>query len=130
MGGLQIFSCYLAEDYFMAKAVIEMGWKMRISNQPEWQNSGVCDVRAFQERLKCWAKLRLTMIPTVVLFEPLTQCMVIGALAAWSTSFLFSWDTFVFYLIHILIWFLFDWILFTIIQNDTLPFNKFEFVIG
>ncbi|PSN47867.1 Ceramide glucosyltransferase [Blattella germanica] len=91
VGGIQAFSCYLAEDFFLAKSLTERGWRMCISSQPAWQNS---------------------------------------ACTSWSVSFLFDWDPLVFYLVHILVWFLLDWILLSIIQNGSLPFNKFDFVIG
>lgn len=130
VGGLKAFGCYLAEDFFIAKAITDQGWKMRISNQPALQNSGICDVGSFQARLIRWAKLRVAMVPTTILLEPLSECMVLGAFAAWSVSLLFRWDPLVFYLVHILTWFLSDWVLLSIVQNGSLPFHKFEFVIG
>lgn len=103
---------------------------MSISSQPAWQNSGVCDISTFQARLTRWAKLRVAMMPTMILLEPLSECMIIGAFASWSVSVLFHWDFLVFYLVHILIWLLSDWLMLSIVQNGTLPFNKFEFVVG
>lgn len=130
LGGLRAFGCYLAEDFFIAKRVTELGWKMRISNQPALQNSGLCDIGSFQARLIRWAKLRVAMVPTTILLEPLSECLVLGALAAWSASLLFNWDPLVFYLVHILCWFLSDWMLLSIVQHGSMPFHKFEFVIG
>lgn len=130
IGGLREFGCYLAEDFFIAKAFIDNGWKLTISSQPAWQNSGVCDISTFQARLKRWAKLRVAMVPTMILLEPLSECMVLGALASWSVSVLFHWDALVFYLVHVLMWLLSDWLMLSIVQNGTLPFNKFDFVVG
>lgn len=130
VGGLRAFGCYLAEDFFMAKAFTDHGWKLAISSQPAWQNSGVCDISTFQARLTRWAKLRVAMMPTMILLEPLSECMVIGAFASWSVSVLFHWDALVFYLVHILMWLLSDWLMLSTVQNGTLPFNKFEFVVG
>lgn len=62
MGGLKAFGCYLAEDFFMAKAITDAGWKITISSYPALQNSGVCDVKTFQNRLVRWAKLRIAMV--------------------------------------------------------------------
>lgn len=62
LGGLRAFGCYLAEDFFMAKAITEDGWKTSISSYPALQNSGVCDVKTFQNRLVRWAKLRIAMV--------------------------------------------------------------------
>lgn len=130
VGGLKTFGCYLAEDFFIAKAISDNGWKLTISSQPALQNSGQCDITNFQQRLIRWAKLRVAMVPTTILLEPLSECFIIGAFASWSVSVLFRWDSLVFYLIHILVWFLSDWVLLSIVQNSSLPFNKFDFVIG
>ena len=62
LGGLKAFGCYLAEDFFMAKSIMEDGWKTTISSYPALQNSGVCDVKTFQNRLVRWAKLRIAMV--------------------------------------------------------------------
>lgn len=129
-GGLQTFGCYLAEDFFISRYFKEKGWRTTISSQPALQNSGLSDMNCFQARMTRWAQLRVAMIPLVIIFEPLSECFVIGILAAWASSVLFQWDYTTFYLTHILIWFLCDWILITTVQNGTLPFNKFKFVIG
>lgn len=71
IGGLKEFGRYLAEDFFIAKAILDAGWKMTISSQPAWQNSGVCDVTNFQLRLTRWAKLRVAMVPHLIILEPI-----------------------------------------------------------
>ncbi|KAG5878023.1 hypothetical protein JTB14_014264 [Gonioctena quinquepunctata] len=129
-GGLKSFGCYLAEDFFIAKFFLDKGWRTTISSQPALQNSGSYDVHSFQARLTRWAKLRVAMLPTVIILEPLSECMVIGACAAWAASLLFHWEPIVFYLIHILVWFLCDWLLLSIVQNGSLPFRRFDFIIG
>jgi ceramide glucosyltransferase len=70
-GGLREFGRYLAEDFFIAKAITDAGYKSTISSQPAWQNSGLCDVTNFQLRLTRWAKLRVAMVPHVIILEPL-----------------------------------------------------------
>ncbi|XP_030756030.1 ceramide glucosyltransferase [Sitophilus oryzae] len=130
LGGIKTFGCYLAEDFFIAKTFIEKGWRTAISSQPAMQNSGNYDVHSFQERLTRWAKLRVAMLPLVIVFEPLSECMVIGACAGWAASLLFKAEPLVFYLIHTLVWFMCDWILLSIVQNGSLPFNKFDFIVG
>lgn len=55
LGGLQAFGRYLAEDFFIAQAFIDNGWKLAISSQPALQNSGICDIASFQARLTRWA---------------------------------------------------------------------------
>lgn len=70
------------------------------------------------------------MLPTMIVLEPLSECLVLGACASWAASVLFEWDSLVFYLVHILLWFMFDWTLLSVVQNGPLPFNKLEFVCG
>ncbi|XP_046405727.1 ceramide glucosyltransferase [Ischnura elegans] len=130
VGGIKAFGCYLAEDYFIAQSMKDRNWKISISSQPAWQNSGICDVNSFQARLTRWAQLRVAMLPRMIIFEPLSECMVIGGFASWAVSFLFNWDPLVVYLVHILSWFLCDWILLSIIQNGSVSFGKFDFVVG
>lgn len=138
VGGLKEFGRYLAEDFFIAKAIMDAGWKSTISSQPAWQNSGVCDVTNFQLRLTRWAKLRVAMVPHLIILEPLrfvlhitmnsyynynrcciiyfSECMVLGCLASWAVNVLFQWDALPFYLVHILVWFLSDWIMLSVVQ--------------
>lgn len=130
VGGIRAFGHYLAEDFFFAKSFEDRGWKIRISSQPAWQNSGLCEVGLFQTRVARWAKLRFAMVPHTMLLEPLSECMLLGALVAWATSFLFQWDAFAVYLLHLLLWFLLDWMLLSVVQNGLLPFNKWEFVVA
>ncbi|XP_064477066.1 ceramide glucosyltransferase-like isoform X2 [Ornithodoros turicata] len=130
VGGIQAFAQYLAEDFFFAKSFEDRGWRIRISSQPAWQNSGVCEVGTFQTRVTRWAKLRFAMLPHLIILEPLSECMVLGMCVAWATSVLFDWDAFAVYLLHLLVWFLLDWMLLSIVQNGLLPFSKWEFVVA
>jgi ceramide glucosyltransferase len=129
VGGLKAFGKYLAEDYFMAKTFQEKGYSIVISSQPAWQNAGDISVVVFQNRLTRWTKLRSAMCPHTIFLEPLSECMLLGCLSAWAVFFLFRWDPISFFLIHVLIWFIMDWALLHIVQNGSLPFNKFEFLV-
>ncbi|XP_076347756.1 ceramide glucosyltransferase-like isoform X5 [Tachypleus tridentatus] len=51
VGGIKAFAEYLAEDFFFAKSFTDRGWKLRISSQPAWQNSGHCDITSFRNRI-------------------------------------------------------------------------------
>ncbi|KAL6436289.1 hypothetical protein ACFW04_004682 [Cataglyphis niger] len=130
VGGLKAFGIYLAEDFFYAKSLTDHGWHITVSSQPALQNSGHCEVTSFQARLRRWAKLRVAMLPTTIVFEPLSECLILGGFASWAASVLFEWDSLVFYLVHVLLWFMFDWTLLCVVQNGPLPFNKLEFVCG
>ena len=45
-----------------------------------------------------------------------SECMVLGCLASWAVNILFQWDALPFYLVHILVWFLSDWIMLSVVQ--------------
>ena len=63
-----------------------------------------------------WIKLRSAMVPHTALLEPISECMLSGGLAALSSYILFRTDPICFYLVHILVWFICDWILIHIVQ--------------
>jgi len=129
VGGLRAFGCYLAEDFFIAQTVLDAGMDMQISSQPAWQNSGEGGVALFQNRLTRWSKLRNAMLPHLILIQPLSDCVILGLGSAWAVLHLFSWDPLAFFFIHLLLWYIMDWILLLVVQNGSLPFNKFEFLI-
>lgn len=77
---------------------------------------------ALLSRPNRWAKLRFAMVPHTILLEPLSECLVLGVLAAWSINFLFWFDPFAIYLFHVLVWFLLDYMLLNVIQVIAINF--------
>ena len=128
-GGLKSFGKYLAEDFFFAQAVLDSGHKICISSEPAWQNSRLKSIATFQNRVTRWTKLRTVMCPFTTFCEPFSECMLLGILATCSALIVFQWDPTSVFFIHILVWFLMDWVLLLVVQNGTLPFNKFEFLV-
>ena len=99
-GGLHAFSHYIAEDYFIAKAFLDNNWIIQLSHQPASQNSAVYSVPTWQKRMIRWCKLRLKLNPMAWL-EPIQECFLLGAVSSWSVSYLFGWNSLVFFLIHV-----------------------------
>lgn len=58
------------------------------------------------------------MVPHTIVLEPLSECLILGACAAWAANTLSggSIDPYAFYMIHVLVWFLLDWILLNVMQ--------------
>ena len=131
LGGLKTFSNYIAEDFFLAQAFLDNKWLIQLAHQPAMQNSSVYSVPAWQKRMIRWCKLRLRLSP-MAWFEPIQECFVLGLASSWAVSFLFGWNALVFFLIHVLAWFLADYMLLNIVQGAgrPLPFNKFEYVVA
>jgi ceramide glucosyltransferase len=53
--------------------------------------------------------------------------MVLGCLASWAVNVLFQWEALPFYLVHILVWFLSDWIMLSVVQVSFEKKNKIIF---
>ncbi|XP_074643666.1 ceramide glucosyltransferase-like isoform X2 [Tubulanus polymorphus] len=130
VGGLATFGKYLAEDFFFAKAFLDKGYMMNISTYPALQNSGYYSVSHFQNRLLRWKQLRSAMAPHTILLEPMTECFFLGATASLSVSYLFGWNSIVFFLLHMLVWFLLDYIMLRTMNEGPIQFSKFEFLVG
>lgn len=54
--------------------------------------------------------------------------MVLGCLASWAVNVLFQWEALPFYLVHILVWFLSDWIMLSVVQVRLNKINSLKFV--
>ncbi|GFR97179.1 ceramide glucosyltransferase [Elysia marginata] len=127
-GGLAPFGKYLAEDHFIADGIRKQGYKVVLSTLPALQNSGNCEISDFHKRLVRWAKLRMTLLPTLILLEPLGESVIQGAAASLAAGYLLDMSPLAFFIGHLLLWFLSDYILIRIVQNGPLPFSKFEFL--
>jgi ceramide glucosyltransferase len=115
LGGLQYFAKYIAEDYFIGQAYLDHGWRILLSHQPAMQNSASYSIPTWQKRMIRWCKLRLKL--TVLSWlEPIQECFMLGICTSWTVSYLFGWNSLVFFLIHVLGWFLSDYTLLKITQ--------------
>ncbi|XP_068781910.1 ceramide glucosyltransferase-like isoform X2 [Struthio camelus] len=124
-GGLIAFAQYIAEDYFMAKAIADRGWKLAMATQVAMQNSGSYSISQFQSRMIRWAKLRINMLPATIICEPISECFVASLIIGWAAHHVFRWDIMVFFMCHCLAWFIFDYIQLRGVQG--LPFHKSEY---
>ncbi|CAG0896925.1 unnamed protein product [Darwinula stevensoni] len=129
LGGLQTFSCYLAEDFFIARAIRSKGYQLTISSQPAWQNTGCPQISAFHERLIRWAQLRFAMTPHMTVLEPVFECMFIGLIGSWAARVLFGFNILFFILLHSLTWLILDWILLSVVNKGGKQMNKFQFLV-
>jgi len=69
------------------------------------------------------------MVPHTIVLEPLSECLILGACAAWAANTLSggSIDPYAFYMIHVLVWFLLDWILLNVMQVHYMFNMYFDF---
>uniref|UniRef100_A0A3B5A0K4 ceramide glucosyltransferase n=1 Tax=Stegastes partitus TaxID=144197 RepID=A0A3B5A0K4_9TELE len=128
-GGLVAFAQYIAEDYFMAKAIADRGWKFSMATQVALQNSGSYSIGQFQSRMIRWTKLRINMLPGTVL-EPVSECFLASLIIGWAAHHVFRWDMMVFFMCHCLAWFLCDYVQLTGVQGGPLCFSKLDFAVA
>ncbi|CAH3133276.1 ceramide glucosyltransferase-like [Pocillopora verrucosa] len=123
LGGLEVFSCYIAEDYFMSKAIYKRGMKVVLSSDPAIQNPSTYSLVRFQQRMIRWTRLRLTMEPFPAVFEPFTESPIIGLMSCWAVWHLWEISFILFFVEHLAVSFLLDYILLRYIQgpNNSLP---------
>ncbi|XP_046845546.1 ceramide glucosyltransferase-like isoform X2 [Xenia sp. Carnegie-2017] len=129
IGGLQEFSSYIAEDFFISKSFVDRGWKIALSCYPALQNPSRISFSSFFSRMVRWTRLRVTMMPVIGVLEPLTECLVIGLLGSCGAKYLLGFSAWKVLLGHCLLWFSADILLLNIMQGpDTLPpFRKIVF---
>ena len=56
-----------------------------------------------------WLKLRGSLVPLLILLEPLSECVVLGLLCAWAVTVVFAWSALAFFFVHLLLWFMLDY---------------------
>jgi len=126
IGGLEVFSCYIAEDYFISKAIFKRGMKVVLSSDPAMQNPSSYSLLRYQQRMVRWTRLRLTMEPFPAIFEPLTESAVIGLLTCWAVRHLWEFSAILFFIKHILLWFLLDYLLLRCLQGVSYFFLHYK----
>uniref|UniRef100_A0A4W3I362 ceramide glucosyltransferase n=1 Tax=Callorhinchus milii TaxID=7868 RepID=A0A4W3I362_CALMI len=129
-GGLIAFAQYIAEDYFMSKAIADRGWKFAMASQVAMQNSGSYSISLFQSRMIRWSKLRINMLPATIVCEPISECFVASLIIGWAVHHIFKWDIMVFFMCHCLAWFISDYIQLRGIQGGPLCFSKLDYAVA
>ncbi|BFZ01581.1 hypothetical protein BsWGS_04619 [Bradybaena similaris] len=128
--GLAWYGRYLAEDFFLTRALHEKG-RMVMSAFPAKQNMGQTTVSKFVERMVRWVKLRLNMMTAVTgILEPIADCFPLGIWAGWALYHFFSINPFMFFMCHVVSWMVLDYIQLVTVQNGPLLFSKPEYVLA
>ncbi|XP_043448765.1 LOW QUALITY PROTEIN: ceramide glucosyltransferase-like [Prionailurus bengalensis] len=128
--GLIAFPQYIAEDYLMAKAIADQGWKFAKSTQVAMQNSGSYSISQFQSRMIRWTKLQSNVLPATVNREPISECFVASLITGWAAHHVFRWDIMVFFKCHCLAWFISDYIQLRGFQGGTQCFSKLDYAVA
>ncbi|CAD6195290.1 unnamed protein product [Caenorhabditis auriculariae] len=129
-GGIQAFGGYLAEDYFFGVELAKRGYKSAISTHPALQNSSSVSIASFLDRICRWIKLRIAMLPHIIVLEPLQDCFPSGLIASFSATCLFGFNPLTYFLIHTALWLTMDYSLMLSIQNGPMPFPTRYFLLA
>ncbi|XP_059151333.1 ceramide glucosyltransferase-like [Physella acuta] len=128
--GLAYYGRYLAEDFFLTRALHEKG-QMVMSAIPARQNVGQTTVDGFVGRMVRWVRLRLNMMTLVTgILEPLADCFPLGVWAGWAFHHFFSINPYYFFILHVLSWLILDYLQLKSVQNGPLVFSKAQYVIA
>ncbi|PIC22009.1 hypothetical protein B9Z55_026645 [Caenorhabditis nigoni] len=127
-GGMAAFKDYMAEDYFLGKNLAARGYKSGISNQPALQNSAATTFTSFANRVGGWAKLRIAMMPQVILVEPLQDCFPAGIIMAFSVYYLFDLNIPMTIFLNFLFWIFMDYMIMRVMQNGPLTMSLIQFI--
>ncbi|KAK0416529.1 hypothetical protein QR680_012544 [Steinernema hermaphroditum] len=129
-GGIATFNYYIAEDHLIAVALKKRGWDVDMCSLPALQNSAGVTIASFHNRMFRWMKLRLSMVPLLILLDPLHDCFISGLIGAVSASNLLGISPLHFYALHVICWLLGDIVLVLIIQNGQFPINPLKFIFA
>ncbi|XP_041348253.1 ceramide glucosyltransferase-like isoform X2 [Gigantopelta aegis] len=127
-GGMATFGKYLAEDYFFAEVFRKNNYRVVLCALPALQNSGSANIKDFNQRLVRWCKLRFAMLPHLMFLEPISECIIMGVCAALAFQYLFDFSPLAFFLLHVLVWFLLDYLLISMCEGGPFHITKFEFL--
>lgn len=54
--------------------------------------------------------VRVATVPSTIIGEPMTECFVLGIYVAWAIHYLKGWDPIVCFMVHVLQWFILDYV--------------------
>ena len=63
-----------------------------------------------------WLKLRGSLVPCIIIAEPMIECGVLGLLSGWAVTVMFGWSALAFFFVHLLLWFILDYFLLIVVQ--------------
>uniref|UniRef100_A0A8R1E3E3 ceramide glucosyltransferase n=1 Tax=Caenorhabditis japonica TaxID=281687 RepID=A0A8R1E3E3_CAEJA len=128
-GGIANFGGYLAEDYFFGRDLANRGYKSAISTHPALQNSASVSISSFLDRICRWVKLRIAMLPHIILVEPLQDCFPSGLIMSFSLNYLTGIPVVPTLALHTAYWITMDFSLMNSMQNKELNFSLAQFLL-
>ena len=108
LGGLEYFGKYLAEDNVIGQAIMRKGYTHAMTTDLAKQSLGKISIQEFLKRRVRWIRVRKYTVTVGTLYEPFTECLLSGFLAALGFWNLFRVPMLPFLGLHVAMWFLCD----------------------
>jgi ceramide glucosyltransferase len=103
--GLKAFGKFMAEDNMIASALWhELGLRHDLSCDVAINVIGDMSLSDYIQRRVRWIRVRKHMILSATILEPLTESVLVGALASASASSLFRFPAWLFLVVHFWLW--------------------------
>ncbi|KAJ2661610.1 Ceramide glucosyltransferase [Coemansia sp. RSA 1200] len=128
-GGLESFGQYLAEDNMIGQALWHAGWGHAMTGDIAYQPADIGTFAEYCSRHIRWIRTRKYNVTFATLYEPLTESIVLGSLAAWALNHLYSFNVYLVFGTFFLSWFAMDMIFFYRINRRSAP-DWFWFVLS
>ncbi|KAI3652400.1 hypothetical protein MP228_002725 [Amoeboaphelidium protococcarum] len=119
-GGLAAFGKYLAEDNMIGLAIWSMGMRHVMSQKTAKQSLLKSSIYDYVMRRSRWTKIRAYSMPVVTIIEPFTESIVSGLTGAFALHNLFNLPFWTVFGIHMLIWFMCDYMLTILISRQSI----------
>jgi ceramide glucosyltransferase len=107
-GGMNVLARYLAEDYMAGEAIRRLGLKVVLAEEPVKQYIGNLKLSDFWARHIRWGRIRKSQVFLAFLAEPFLGSVLSGVLGAISFYSLTNMSIILFFVFHMLFWFLLD----------------------
>ncbi|KAI8893354.1 glycosyl transferase family 21-domain-containing protein [Globomyces pollinis-pini] len=108
LGGLAQFGKYLSEDNMIGVYLMSMGLSHQIAPDFAYQSMGPVTIPDFLQRRFRWIRVRKFTVTAATLFEPFTECLVLGFLSSFAMQHLFGISKTNFLIFHWLLWLISD----------------------
>lgn len=108
MGGLAQFGKYLAEDNKIGQYMLDYGLKHAMTGDLAKQPLGSLTFKEFIKRRIRWIRIRKYVATVGTLYEPWSECFLCGLYGSASFNYFFGIPMYLFFTIHVLIWFICD----------------------
>ncbi|NQW44048.1 MAG: glycosyltransferase [Deltaproteobacteria bacterium] len=107
-GGIAVLARYLAEDYMAGEAIKRLGLSVVLATEPVTQYIGQLKLKDFWLRHIRWGRIRKSQVLLAFLIEPFFGAVLPGVMGAYAFYLQFQFNPFLFFILHMLIFFLLE----------------------